>query len=251
MITSRRGLFSTHRGRKVRRGVLATGSFALGLLIVSGITGGSHSVDASAVAATPTADPAAGVQAPKEAQVLPAMANPKTKEQQDKFGTGVERDAATNRSIVKIRTQGDNDYTAATQVAQKAAVAWGTFQHTMSAQEFVGSLPNVAPGADVAILNAVKGQWSSVQSRNVDSTAKLNGVTPIVQTLNEKQGVATVSVKVDQSKTGDGELGTKTVTFVVQMSRFEASRVVPDASVDQSKPVISNTAWGVIGVRQQ
>lgn len=223
----------------------------MALFIVSGVTGGSHSAGTAAQAAAPTADPAVGAQAPKEPQVLPVMANPRTKAQQDKFGTGVERDAATNRSIVKIRTQGDNDYTAATQVAQKAAVAWGTYQHAMSAQEFVASLPNVSPGADVAILNAVKGQWPSIQSRKVDSSAKLNGVTPIVQTLNEKQGVATVSVKVDQSKTGDGELGTKTVTFVVQMSRFEASRVVPDAGSDPSKPVISNTAWGVIGVRQQ
>jgi hypothetical protein len=103
----------------------------------------------------------------------------------------------------------------------------------------------------VSILNAVKAQWPLIQAKKVESSAKLTGVTPIVQTLNEKLGVATVSVKVEQSRTGEVETGAKTVTFVVQMSRFEVSRDIPPANADPSKPVVSNTAWGVIGVRQQ
>jgi hypothetical protein len=219
------------------------------LFIVSAVTGGTKATSA-APAVTATPDIAVGPVA-KDPEVLPAVANPKTKAQQDQLGTGIERDPTTNRTIVKIRTQGDNDNTAATQVAQKAAVAWGTYSHSSSAEEFVSSLPNVAPGADVSILNAVKAQWPQIQAKKVESSAKLTGVTPIVQTLNEKLGVATVSVKVEQSKTGEVDTGTKTVTFVVQMSRFEVSRDIPPANADPSKPVVSNTAWGVIGVRQQ
>jgi hypothetical protein len=219
------------------------------LFVVSAVTGGTKATSA-APAVTAAADVAVGPVA-KNPEVLPAVANPKTKEQQDQLGTGIERDPTTNRSIVKIRTQGDNDNTSATQVAQKAAVAWGTYSHSSSAQEFVSSLPNVAPGADVSILNAVKAQWPLIQAKKVESSAKLTGVTPIVQTLNEKLGVATVSVKVEQSRTGEVETGAKTVTFVVQMSRFEVSRDIPPANADPSKPVVSNTAWGVIGVRQQ
>jgi hypothetical protein len=248
--TSRRSVFSTHRGKAVRRVILIVGSLAMVLFIVSAVTGGTKASSA-APTATATATEAAVGPVAKDPEVLPAVANPKTKAQQDQMGVGIERDPSTNRSIVKIRTQGDNDNTAATQVAQKVAVAWGTYSHTSSAQEFVSSLPNVAPGAEVSILNAVKGPWAQIQARKVDSSSKLTGVTPIVQVLNEKLGVATVSVKVEQSRSGEVETGAKTVTFVVQMSRFEVSREIPPANADPSKPVVSNTAWGVIGVRQQ
>lgn len=229
--------------------MLAAGSLAMLLFLVSSMTGGTHSAQAQTAVAVP--DEAVGVAPPKDPEVLPAVANPRTKAQQDQLGVGIERDPLTHRSIVKIRTQGENDNTAATQVAQKIAVAWGTYTHSMSVQEFVASLPNVAPGAEASIMNAVKGQWPQIQAKKVDSTAKLNGVTPLVQTLNEKLGVATISVKVDQSKSGEADAGTKTVSFVVQLSRFEVSREAPPAGTDASKPVISNTAWGVIGVRQQ
>lgn len=249
MITSRRSVFATHRGRFVRRLVLAAGSLAALLLVVSSMTGGTH----AASAAAPTAAPADAIGAPtiKDPEVLPAVANPRTKAQASQAGAGIDQDPITGRSVVKIRTQGENDNTAATQVAQKLAVAWGTYSHTMSAKEFVASLPNVAPGADASILNSVKVQWPQIQADSIDSSAKLTGITPLVQTLNEQLGVATISVKVDQTRTGGGDTGTKTVSFVVQLSRFEVSREAPVAGTDPSRPVISNTAWGVIGVRQQ
>lgn len=249
MNTSRRSVFSTHRGKTVKRVILGAGSFALALIVVAGVTGGTHS--SASAAATAAVQPVPGAAPPRDPVVVATVANPRTKAQQELLGSGVDRDPLTNRNIVRIRTQDVNDNTAATQVAQKVAVAWGTYSHSMSAQQFVASLPNVSPGADAAMLNAVRGQWPMIQSKSVDSTAKLTGVTPIVQTLNEKQGVATVSVKVDQSRTGEVDTSTKTVTFVVQMSRFEVSRQVPPDGTDSSKPVISNTAWGVIGVRQQ
>lgn len=247
MNIAHRSPFTTHRGKRFRRFGLLASSLAVGLLILQGVTSGTDDAPPpTAVAAV--ADPALGVAEEADPIVLPAIANPPTMKD-EVLTTDPNRDPTTGRAIVRVKTQGENDNTAVRQVAQKVAAAWTTYSYELSAEEFVASLPNLAPGADTAITNQIEETWTEIQKSKVVSQGALSGTAPVVQALDSTKGNATVAVIVEQTRAGDA--APKSVRLIIQLNQFEVKRTVPDESQSQSDPIVSETAWGVIGVRQQ
>lgn len=244
MNIARKSPFSTHRGRKVKRLAFMLGGLSVGLLIVQGVTSGTEQVPQPVA----VVDPSMSYVEDVDPVMMPAIANPPLRNN-GVTGSDDSRDAETNRPILRIKTQGENDTTAVIQVAQKTATAWGTYSAEQSAEEFVRSLPHLAPGADTSILNQVKDTWAEIQDSDASASAVLSGTAPVVQALDAKKGNATVTVTVEQIR--NGENSPNQVRLVIQLSRFEAERIVPGETAGPSEAITSKTAWGVVGVRQQ
>lgn len=246
MNITRRSPFNSHRGRRFKRAGWTLAIVSLGLLILQGVTSGTR--DEAAPKAAMVLDSAAvGVENP-DPIVLPALANPPLKSRTVQTADP-NRDVVTGRQIIRIKTQDDNDNVAVTQVAQKVAVAWGTYSHEQTAEEFIATLPSIAPGAEQSFLNQISGDWEAIQEAGVSTTASLAGSAPVVQAINPEQGSATVTVVVEQAQAGADS--PRQLRFVVQLSRYEVERIMPPEDSSPSEVITSRTAWGVIGVRQQ
>lgn len=223
-----RGIFSTHRGRLVKRGLLTFAAVAVGMFVLNSVVngGGGTQVSKSDAAAVESIDQ---YQVDETPQVASTVANP-FRAQSMSFYTSSE---GSQSESIEQPTDGSNGDTSTTpsspdetaqnadsvtvkRTAQSFALAWASWSGASSPEEYVRSLPFVKPGAEATLVAAAKARTGS------GSVGSLTGASPIVDSYDGTAGKATVEVSVSEGSLDEGGAA-KTVTYTVTLERYLGS----------------------------
>lgn len=235
--SNRVGLFSSHRGRAVKKGLIVVGATSMALFIGNGMLGGGE-VDSGDTTETTTAF--VGDEEPKEPAVAAPISRPfevpveggvQDVEGGDIYGEAVEQsDSSTSPDGGEDESEDATDelqrsatYSSAVALTTKFAEAYGTHSFDQTAQEWVDSLPGLSPAAKTKLLVSAKDAWPDVADRRASSTA-----TPVAESIApiySRDGGATVqlAVRVTKKTSYEGKAGYASDSYAITLKRAAGS----------------------------
>jgi hypothetical protein len=213
MASTRPGMFSTNRGRRVMKITWAAFACSLALMMASNASNNSTAKDATAQQAPTTGVGAQAVKAPPKVAYFPA--NPYQ---------------AASKEKVDVPSAGDTTASAVYQamlgVAQKGAIAFGTYSFMQTPEQYVDQIPGLDPAAKDALQESVKKNWATVKDTQttVQASQTAVGINPMIYSVTpgstgQQEGKAQVAIILNQSITNKaGETSTRTSPVLVWLS---------------------------------
>lgn len=202
-------IFSTHRGRKVRRWAwgLAGASFALS--VFNGAVNPGEEASSQDVGDQSTSVADAGTEDAGTDKIKVAKADP--------FATD-EPEAIT---ISDSEPEEQGLLQEAAIVAGSGIERYATYAHDQTAQDYVKLIPGLAPSASKVLLEAAETNWVEVKSERIKATTKLRSPQPQVTAYNGNKGTAKVAVAVTQKVRSGDETTTFNRSYTVNLKRVE------------------------------
>lgn len=198
------GMFSTHRGKFVKRllWALFAGSFAL--MILNGMM-------------NPSTDEADGADDPEVTEVVradpkvePAPVNPFTV-----------REKVEPITVPESGTGENSLFQSAISIAGEGAVRYATYSHQQTPDAYVALIPKMKPESAKALTEAAEANWPEIEIDQVTASGAIRGIQPQMVAFDTDTGSASVSVSVAQTvKTRDGEFHFSR-SYLVQLVRAE------------------------------
>jgi len=225
--TIQRGLFTTYRGKLVKRSMITLVIVSVGLTVATNATRGSEpEVVDVAVAAMPAdygmaADPV----------VTSSVANPFSAESASFYQVG-EAQGPEDSGELDLTELGMEPEPSVTpqvsesveirQVAQTFAAPWATYTQSQDVAGYVGTLPGLAPSAIESFTSVTSDGWAERFAPAGAFIGTLSGETPIVRSHDSVAGTARVDVSVAQEAVGSIDAQSiKPIVVQVDLIRYE------------------------------
>lgn len=242
--SNRVGLFSSQRGRSVKKWLWVAGALALGGIFANGIISptpddsvAEEQQELSFTSDQVTEDPdvAAPIARPFG---TPLVGGEEEAGSGDIFGTDVggpnsgtdedppsddDDDGDDDEETATDRLQRGETYQSAVTLTQQFAEAYGTYSTEESAEEWVESLPGLDTSARESLLASAEARWPEMEDREVSSEAAVaaQSVTPIYS-RNGGEDIQ-LSVTVTKETMYEGDEGFAAESYAVTLERDSSS----------------------------
>lgn len=241
--SNRVGMFSTNRGRTVKKGLKALGAAVVVVTLwnvftaeprtednspTTSIVASDDDDDAPTVAA-PIARPfalpiAGGVDQVSSGDIYgSALSEPEdpgdpTESPEGSDGNEDEGEEATDK------LQRSDEYQSAVTLTKKFAEAYGTHSPKQGAQGWVDSLPGMEPKAEARLLKSAKSEWPQLVDRKSSSKAEVvsESVTPIYS--RDRGERIQLSVSVMKETSYEGREGFRSEAYAVTLVKSSDER---------------------------
>lgn len=233
--SNRVGVFTSHRGRKVKK-VLLWGAVVVTLLFFgNGLRGGSGD---DVPRAERQQEMLGGQQEEKDPTVaapisrpfaLPIPGGAQEVDSGDVYGQAVDR-PVDDESETSGTSEDDEDdatdelqrsdsYRSAVQATTKFAEAYGTHSYEQTPEEWVESLPGLDAKAEKSLLESAKVKWPELVDRK--SSSKASTVAQSITPIYSRDGGATIqlSVRVSKTTSHEGEAGYSADSYAVTLKQ--------------------------------
>lgn len=210
---ARPGIFSSHRGRKVKTGMIIAGVLSFAMFIGSGFAGDTEEQgqeqeqDQRAQAYTVASD--------VDPTIRVAPANP----------FDIERDLDLPDNFVQ-----SSDLDAMMVLAQDVAVAYSTYSSRQTPENFVDTIPSVELISE-ELLEQAEESWAEIEEEGLDVQATASDIEPAVRGFNEDFMTVTLEVTLTQTATWpDGQSNQHNRTVTIMLGHEESAYVAPSLS---------------------
>lgn len=220
--SDRVGMFSSHRGKKVRNGMIAVGALGFTLFIANGATAPDPAPTSYEAMSLSNSKP----DAPQvEAPIAAPFTVPMALTDADEVETLSKGDADVQQDAKAF--QETSEYQQAVVLAQEAAVAYSTYSATSgTADEWVQSIPSLAPQLAAALQAEADAQWPEMSERKESATATAQAQSVKLIRSEDRNTHLVLAVTALQKTSREGVPGEASVSYRVTVERGDDGKWV-------------------------
>lgn len=200
------GMFSTHRGRKVRNVAALALLFAFFMMFANGLLNGDD---------TDTSAEGEVDESGMEVEYIPPEVEPSPV---DPFNLDNDPEPV---SAPESGTSESSLFQSAVTTAGETAQRYATYSHQQAAEDYIGLIPHLSEDTEEALLEVASLNWADIDARQVTASAVVRGTQPRVVAFDAEEGLTSVSVSVAQEVTDRYGDYTFSRSFLIDMRRVD------------------------------
>lgn len=230
-------MFSTNRGRLVKRLLWLGAAASLVMMIVTSPSDGGSASDDTTSGTTA----AEQVERP-DPRVAAAVGNP-----MDPY-YGVNDVANSEEGEGGEEPVDPDDYEDVVAMSQQAAVAFTTYNYTQTPAEWVNTIPGLAQGLNTMLVESADETWPAMEEQQVTTSSALAGAPQIIY-YRESDGQAQVLINVNQQVSSSNGTTTKTKAVAVTLVRGEDPTLEgEDEEEEETSSTPDEETWFITGI---